>query len=135
MLEWHFWMHMVLLNERVIRYSDFLHNVPLLSPKHVRGPAPLGYMDDAILIVSNEFWFCVSFSHLNIFLIEPWQHAGLVIEGSWVRSSVTLITFFFAFISLKFFFHKKSWVQIPFFNFQGGPLLCSQKFSQWNFYQ
>ena len=32
-----------------------LHNLPLLSQKHVGGLAPLGHMDDTILIVSNEF--------------------------------------------------------------------------------
>ena len=32
----------------------FLHNLPLLSQKYVGGLAPLGHMDDAILIVSNE---------------------------------------------------------------------------------
>ena len=33
----------------------FSHNLPLLRQKHVGGLAPLGHMDDTILIVSNEF--------------------------------------------------------------------------------
>ena len=54
-------MKRVLLNEPVIKYRDFSHILPLLSPKHVGGLTPLGHMDDAILIVSNEFLFCLSF--------------------------------------------------------------------------
>ena len=42
----------------------------------------MGHMDDAILIVSNKLWFCLSSSVIMIFLVEPWQHAGLVYEGS-----------------------------------------------------
>ena len=134
MLDWQFWMQRVLLSEPVIKYENFFTYSALTQPKTCRGLAPSGHMDDAILIVSNRFWFYLSSHVINEFLIEPWQHAGLVSEGSWVRLSVTPCTFF-AFISLKFFFNGKSWVQIPFFNFQGGPLLCSQKFSRWNFYQ
>ena len=73
----------------------------------------MGHMYDAILIVSNKFCFCLSSIQINVYLIEAWQHVGLVSEGEWVQFSVTPFTFFFAFISLKFFFHKKSWVQIP----------------------
>ena len=92
----------------------FLHNLPLLSQKYVGGLAPLGHMDDAILIVSNEYYFCLSSFQLNVFLIVPWQHAGLMSEGLRVQASLTPHTFFY----LGFFLS-------PFFKFQGGPLLYS----------
>ena len=38
----------------------FLHNLPLLSQKYVGGLAPLAHMNDAILIVSNEYYSCFS---------------------------------------------------------------------------
>ena len=75
-------MQRVLLSEPVIKYEDFFTYSALTQPKTCRGLAPLDYRDDAILIVSNKFWFCLSSLVINEFLIEPWQHAGLVYEGS-----------------------------------------------------
>ena len=73
---------MVLLNEPVIKYRDFFTYFTLTQPKQVGRLTPLGHMDDAILIVSNKFCFCLSSTLVNVFLIEPWQHAGLVYEES-----------------------------------------------------
>ena len=94
------------------KIQGFFHIFYPYSAKNMKGTYSIDHMDDAILIVSNRFWFYLSSLIINVFLIEPWQHAGLVYEGSWVRSSEPPFTFF-SFISLKFFFHKKSWVQIP----------------------
>ena len=134
MLEWQFWMQRVLSNEPVIRYEDSFTYSTLTQPKTCRGANSIGLMMMLSLLLALNIGFVFHPILYNVFLIEPWQHAGLVFEGSWVWFLLPPLTFF-SFISLKFFFHKKSWVQIPFFNFQGGPLLCSQKFSQWIFYQ
>ena len=50
---------MVLLNEPVIKYRDFLIYSTLTQPKTCRGLTPLGLIDDAILIASNEYGFCL----------------------------------------------------------------------------
>ena len=92
----------------------FSHILPLLTPKHVRGLAPLGHMDDAFLIVSNEYYFSLSSFHFYVFLIEHWQHAGLISEGLRVQASLTPHKFFY----LGFFLSS-------FFKFQGGHLLYS----------
>ena len=82
------------------KIQGFFTYSTLTQPKTCRGAYPIGLMDDAILIVSTKYWFCLSSYLCNVVLIEPWQHAGLVSEGSWVRSSVSPFTFFFLLSSL-----------------------------------
>ena len=73
---------MVLSNEPFIRYRDFLTYSTFTQPKTCKGLTPLGNMDDAILTVGNRFQCFHSSHEIKEFLIEPWQHAGLVGEGS-----------------------------------------------------
>ena len=75
-------MQRVLLNEPVIKYEDFFTYSTLTQPKTCRGAYSIGLMDDAILIVSTKYWFCLSSYSYYVTLIEPWKHAGLVSEGS-----------------------------------------------------
>ena len=60
-------MQRVLLSEPVIKYEDFFTYSALTQPKTCRGLAPLDHMDEAILIVINEFCFHLLFSsHQNV---------------------------------------------------------------------
>ena len=75
-------MQRVLSNEPVIKYRDFFTYSTLTQPETSRGAYSIGLMDDAIVIVSTKYWFCLSSWLINVILMEPWQHAGLVPEGS-----------------------------------------------------
>ena len=112
MLEWHFWMQMVLLNDPVVIYRDIFTYSTLTQPKTCRGLTPLvTWMMLSILLAMN-FWFVFYPYLIYASLIEPWQHAGLVCEGLWVRSLLTPYLFFSFWFFLFLF---------PFFQISGWP--------------
>ena len=132
MLEWHFWMQRVLLNEPVIKYGDFFTYSTNTWPKTCRGACSLGSHG---WCYSHYYQRFIVLSFIQIKQYFPDRTVVACMDGEW-RVVGSILTDSLSLSCFNFFFHTNLitfYTFTCFFNFQGGPQPNSQEFSWWDF--